>query len=314
MRRTRHPGAVVRCVALVACVALVGGCGFAEKRKQADRIRSAPDKLAAIGTAKTTMTIKIEIASTSAEAAGLPGGGIPPVTIAGELDYRAHRASAVLSLPGAEPIPVQLVDGTELYALRQLPTPGAPRLQRPWRKIDLAGLYDDRERYSRAAVGANFVWQATLVDLVRGALTGSVKTEGHDDVGGVRTTRYRINIDLDKAFADGPDELREAFAATRVVAGMSRLVHPGRVWLDDDGVARRIEITLRQQRSRRDALNLTLTLELTDLGAPVSIELPDDADVSTATDIAGFVSGDSPIYERAASPAAGASTTTTSAP
>jgi hypothetical protein len=110
-------------------------------------------------------------------------------------------------------------------------------------------------------------------------------------VRGVHTTRYRMNVDLDKAFGDAPDELREAFAASREIAGMSRLVHPGRVWLDDDGLPRRVEVRLKQQRSRREAIEMTLTLELFDIGEPVSIELPAEDDTLTVKDIASFVGG-----------------------
>jgi hypothetical protein len=171
-------------------------------------------------------------------------------------------------------------------------------------------------------VGVNFVWQATVVDLVRGVLTGSVERDGSEDVEGVPTTRYKVNIDLEKAFGDAPDDLREAFEATRVVTGMKRLVHPGRVWLDDDGLPRRVEIRLKQERSRRDAIEVAITLDLRKLGAPIAIDLPDGEDVASAKDLASFVGGDSPIYERAAQPAAPAAetppttaaTTETSAP
>jgi hypothetical protein len=280
-----------RLAAVAMSAALFGSCGFAEKRDQADRIREAPDLLAKVGTAKTEFTVGLKVVASSANSGGISGGAVPPVVVAGDLDYAAHRASAYLALPGQEATePVQLIDGTVLYQRRLAPVGSSPsRSQRDWRRIDLAALYNDRERYSRAAVGANFVGPTTLLDLVRGALTGSVEVDGEEEIRGVATTRYRLNVDLEKAFEDAPEELRESFAASREIGGMSRLVHPGRIWLDDDGLPRRVELRLRQERSRRDAIEVALVLDLFELGAPVTIAFPDDDEVSTVRDIASFV-------------------------
>ena len=152
-----------------------------------------------------------------------------------------------------------------------------------------------------------------VVDLLRGALTGSVETDGTEAVRGVATHRFRMNVDLDKAYKHEPDERRRAFEVVRELTGMKRVVHAGRVWLDDEGLPRRIEIRLREERSRRDATEVILRLELFDFAKPVAIALPKKSDVASVSDLPalGAVIDPSIIAGAAVAGVGGSPTTTT---
>lgn len=303
MRRLR----TVAAIAILATLALTSACSFADKRRTADKIRRAPDLLEQAGVATGELQLSIKIAASSQRSSGIQGargGKIPPLTIPTVIDYRARRSATKLALAGTEQ-PFQLAVGTTLYQHTVSMSPG-PSQQRKWRSLDLESLYEDRTRYSATAMGAQLVPPVTLIDLVRGALTGSVREDGTETIGGDRTTRYRMNVDLDKAFKRVPEERRRAFDVVREVTGMKRLVHPGRIWLDGRGLPRRVEISLREERSRRDAVELTYVLELKRAGGRIS--LPAKKEVAEVGDIAALNASIDPSIIAGASIATGGRT------
>lgn len=311
----------MRARALLAFVLVVtllaSGCEFADKRRLADRIRKAPDLVDTSRTATGELQLSFKVVASSARASGVQGvkQGVeaPPLVIPTLLDYHGRRSATSLRLgPGAQPF--QLSDGTVLYQHAiQTSATSAVRRQRTWRRLDLDELYDERTRSTATALGAPLVSPAVVVDLLRGALTGSVKADGTETVRGVATRRFRINIDLDKAYKHEPDERRRAFEVVRELTGMKRVVHAGRVWLDDKGLPRRIEVRLREERSRRDATEVILRLELFDFAKPVAIALPKKDDVASVSDLPalGAVIDPSIIAGAAIAGVGGATPTTT---
>jgi hypothetical protein len=268
---------------------LASGCDFADKRRLADRIREAPDLVDMSRTATGELQLSFKIVASSARAGGVQGvkqgQDMPPLVIPTLLDYHGRRAATSLALgPGTQPF--QLSVGTALYQHAiQTSATSAVRRQRTWRRLDLDDLYADRTRSKATAVGAPLVSPMTVVDLLRGALTGSVKADGTEAVRGVATHRFRVNVDLDKAYKHEPDARRRAFEVVRELTGMKRVVHPARVWLDAKGLPRRIEVRLREERSRRDATEVILRLELFDFTKPLAIALPKTSDVASVSDL-----------------------------
>jgi len=57
-------------------------------------------------------------------------------------------------------------------------------------------------------------------------------------------------------------------------------VQRGEVWLDADGLPRRIKVAIRQTRDRRDVVELHYTLELFDIGRPLDLHLPKKKEIS----------------------------------
>ena len=96
-------------------------------------------------------------------------------------------------------------------------------------------------------------------------LTGGLTVVGHETVDGVDTTHYHGTLDAAKALAkDHPEH-----AATLDQLGSV----PIDVWIDGQGLLRRQTVS--------DGDNVTVTIDFTDLGAPVSVTVPPADQVQT---------------------------------
>ena len=105
-----------------------------------------------------------------------------------------------------------------------------------------------------------------LFDFLRGASDG-VRDAGRDDVRGIPTTHYEGTLDLRKVVEQAPPEKRELLRAwLELIASDGPPTVPFGLWVDDDGVARRLRI------DQEDGV--TTTIEYYDFGVPVEITPP----------------------------------------
>ena len=120
-------------------------------------------------------------------------------------------------------------------------------------------------------------------------VSNGVKKVGTDLIRGIETTHYAATLDLGKAVnrADMPaslrDELRELFN------GDSFSAIPADVWVDEDGIARRIRLQLDLGDLIEDlpgvsedapAMTMTMSMDLYDFGVPVHVVAPPASDVT----------------------------------
>jgi hypothetical protein len=270
----RRAGAIVLAVA----TALAGACGFAEKKELADRIRSAPARVEAARTLRGGVIVEPHVVRPITAA----GFGRELTTAAAVLDVNFSRRTATGSVPSGPDRQLavfQIVSGPIVYQRRV----GAAATSdgRAWRKLDLRDLYDDREDLRASAYGQNALSPLALIDLLRGALTGSVRRVGEEDLDGVRATHYRVNFAFDKAFDDAPDDLREGVEAGLAVMGSAYDgVSKGEVWLDAKGLPRRIIVTVRASRGREQAIDFRFRLDLFGFGLGTAIHLPRQKEIA----------------------------------
>lgn len=101
---------------------------------------------------------------------------------------------------------------------------------------------------------------------------------GEDEVRGVKTTHYRTTVDLDRVAEEGSAEQRAAIQALKEDTGLEEV--PVNAWIDDDGLARRIDFDYRDvelQPGRRG--DMRLRMEFYDYGADVNVERPPSDEV-----------------------------------
>jgi hypothetical protein len=102
---------------------------------------------------------------------------------------------------------------------------------------------------------------------------------GREAVRGVETTHLRASLALDGEMPDGATEPSAGSLEGRLRAAGAEVL-PIDVWVDDDGVVRRLEVSLDDALAGRSApTGLTTTFELYDVGGEVEVGIPDDADV-----------------------------------
>lgn len=275
---------------LVPTLALgAAGCGIADKRNQAEILRAASTELAEARTAEMALAQRLvivkapeagQVGSTSARKAGF---ATPRVTTTVELDY-PRRITATRPPSDAVVEPVQYFREGAFYLRRVNARPGS----RAWLKFDFAPHFEDRKAKRHEAYGAGLFNPVWLVDLTRGALTGSVERVGTAEIRGVAVTHYRANFDWEKALKELSQESRETIETALEMMGVPSRVVKGAMWMSADGLPVRIDANIRQQRDRHRVVEWQFSLEFTAVGQPLSIELPLTRDISVVNTVASL--------------------------
>jgi hypothetical protein len=119
------------------------------------------------------------------------------------------------------------------------------------------------------------------------AVSGEVTEEGHEQVAGSETTHYSATVDMRRYPDVMPEEQREAARK-----GVERLIEltgqseiPMDVWIDGDERVRRMTWKQSMRQGPVD-VKMEITAEYVRFGVPVDIDVPGEADVFDATELA----------------------------
>ena len=230
--------------------------GAGDTDKDLQRVKQSGDELAKAGSAS--------FRGTSTQDAGGPGA---KVAFDGAFDFgqRAGEYSASLSafgVPSEEKVRGLLLDGAiylGIDALRNQPGFEATPEGIEWLKLDPAIL------------GVSEIAQrdpSVSIDALRG-VTGKVKNVRSEKVRGVRTSRYHVTLDLQKAVTSAPEGERERVRASVGALGSEKI--PADVWVDTKGRLRKLRLRLEGDLVSNPG---SLAFEFSDLGAPFTATRP----------------------------------------
>jgi len=283
-------------IALGAATALaltLAACGLGDKERMADAVIGSVDQAHRAGTARGTLSASMRIAELPGDVAlgDVAGGGggqsFETTPLAVQIDFGTGRALLAYERP------FQIFDGLTIYGVR---FEAGEREARPWVKIDMEASEDLGEldpQQDPPVLLMNALSPVLLVDLVAGALTGSIERTGNDDIGGVAVTGYTANFDVEKTLRDTrrkayDDDAREAVEDMFDALKIKGTVHEGEAWLDPAGLPRRFALTLPVEPRHGFVIDVELRLELTEFGGPVSIEPPSDAELLEVGSLIGL--------------------------
>jgi len=270
-------------LALLAPLLLVAACATeadpaatrVEAASPIAALRAVPDNAADAFTGRIEMTFTI--GGTDGEVAF---GGV------GAFDTQARRTTLLLDLGAVdegldEPLEI-VVDGDVTYL--RLPMLASLTGEAGW----LSVTADDLDQ-AGGAIGlpGGGTDPTQILEALRGA--GAVEEVGPQDVRGVATTRYDATIDLATALDEAPADERGRIEAQLDELGATLEDLPVSVWIDAEGLARRVQIELDSGAlgiAEGDG-QLTMTLELFDYGEPVQIAVPALADVTAFDEVLG---------------------------
>jgi hypothetical protein len=128
---------------------------------------------------------------------------------------------------------------------------------------------------ARAINGTGFADPALLVPLLAGALDGSVERVGSATLGAVRTTHYRFTLDRKRATAGFDRDRAATYRTLFTLFEVADRVIPAEVWLDDDGLPRRLVVVLPGRIGRTKLTELSVRLDLETFGQPIRVEVPE---------------------------------------
>ena len=179
------------------------------------------------------------------------------------VDYES-RENHNERLPGGEVLFV----GTTMYLSRSIfgawqGTETEEKLK-PWLAADLA---EQEPSLDSLLFPFPYIDPARLLNALE-EVSGAVESLGAKNVRGVETEGYRLTVDLRRAVEEGPAAHRQALLDE--LERESQKTVPIRVWIDDDGFARRLVVLDGEDE---------LTLDFYDFGVNVDVEAPPDDQV-----------------------------------
>ena len=255
MFRTIVSALVVPLLLSAACSTQAGEAVRVESASPAGLLWAVPDNAAKASTGRIEVTFTID----GPDGTFAFGG-------AGAFDLDAGQAALTLDLGGLgasfdEPLEI-VVDGAVRYL--RLPMLASLTGEAGWLSASAEDLGRAGAALGLPAVGAD---PTQILEALRGA--GAVDAVGPQDVRGVRTTRYDATIALGEALTDAPVS----------------------VWIDADGLARRVQVELDGAGpwGSDGEGQITMMLELFDYGEPVQIVVPSPAGATPFSEIASML-------------------------
>jgi hypothetical protein len=274
-------GTLRRTLALfsLALAALPLACGGESVSPQA-AVAEAATKYEEAGSSRVSMTATLK---------DVPGG---PLTFTGEGEFDRERGRMTMDMSslgeatgGAFAGELEMIfDRLVLY----MKFPAAITEQLPggksWVRIDL------REAGKELGIDFAELMQVQQSDptqalqYLRGA-SEDFEAVGEEEVRGVETTHYRGTIDLRKAIEQVPEDARDSFERAVELIGTNRL--PFEVWIDDDGMARRMKYEQPLPGADGQEASMELTMDLYDFGAEIDVEPPPADEVIDMQELLG---------------------------
>ena len=252
---------ILMALLLAVGVAACGSGTSAQQTPQAAVVLAA-SKTNDAGTYKADVTGSVDVAGQSMDMSGK-----------GEFDGAQKRGhmSYTMTLQGQD-VNMEMVFAYPVIYMHFPPELGPLPSGKTWVKMDLEKLG------KQAGVDLGSLMQAGQsdpsqgLDVLRGV--SDVKAVGDEDVRGVSTTHYAGVVDLSKLGAKDP-ELQAQLDKIAQASGVSRV--PVEVWIDDQGLVRRLKQTYEGNGSTQPSM--TMTMDLYDFGAPVTVTEPPAKDV-----------------------------------
>jgi hypothetical protein len=239
-------------------------------------IRSSPEAMADVGSAHMEMTMEVDGESIQAE------GGF-------ESTDDGERGTMTMQLPAPVNSSLEMVfDGTTYYMSADAFGPMASQLHADWVRFDVEALAEmsgiDLDQIAPGGGASN---PTSALDGLEGISEDGVEDLGTEDVRGVSTHHYAAEIDMEAAIDQLGDGAIDAELADRFQEAYGDEPVPVEVWIDDDGLGRRM--TMDMTIEGEDA---SMEVEMFDFGEPVDIEIPAEGDTIDFMDLLGDLRGD----------------------
>lgn len=240
-----------------ACGEEGGGGGAAGVNALAAAAENATDA----GSSAVTMTMSINA-----------GGQEMSIDAEGAFDFDDQIGEMTMTMEGAglpEALEIDMIVEDQ-YAYMKMPAELG--MGEGWFRMDMSSM---------PGVGANGANQfsqdpSQYLDFLHGASDGEIEEVGTDDVDGVSTTHYKAELSFDKILEQAPDqEAAEELEAQLDSLGGDFDSIPSEVWIDEDGLPRRMTISMEFDAGGQDG-DMDISMDFFDYGIDVDVEPPKD--------------------------------------
>jgi hypothetical protein len=247
-------------------------------------LRQTSEQASAAGTGKVDLVMEMSV----------PGLGPVSFTATGAYDDPAGKMAMSMDFssmfadlaeatgeavpPGFDDPMRIVVDGDAFYML-------VPQLSAETRGRWLSASIDELSGGTAELAMGTPTDPGAMLDALRG-VSGDVEEVGREQVRGVDTTRYATTVDLRRALDDASPAERERLRAQLDVFGSDEM--PVEVWVDDDGLARRLDMHLDGLLPAQSDGSAVMTMEFYDYGEPVDISTPPAGETVPLDEIPGL--------------------------
>lgn len=250
---------------VAAGLLVVAACG--QGKSAAEVISGAPAAAAARGTARISLETTVRLSGQGQTFATVTKGDG-----ASELGgaRRGHMTLTVSTFPtSARPLQAceMISQGSVVYA--KLPHPSGGK---SWIKVDVAKVAG----IDPSALSSDPSSQLQYLKSVSGA----VKTLGHADIRGVRTTHYQYTVKVDEFLSKLPAATRQQTQSALKDIGISSF--PLDTWIDNDGLPRRVSFDWKTTKQGA-TLDITTRVDTYDYGTNASLAAPSASLVETGS-------------------------------
>jgi hypothetical protein len=250
-----------------------GGTGSADASAAQGRSERSPAQVVQATNKKTTQakTARIKLATTVAA-----GGDSETITGSGVLDLQDGKSQMRMGQGGR-----QLEQRIVNQVLYQRPPAGSGQLPdgKSWMKVDLRRL-----NASQGTGGPAMSDPASSFAYTKSLSEKDVRKVGEEDLNGVSTTHYRVDLDLSKLARGDSAQEREL----RAQLGDSV---PVDLWIDEDGLTRRQQLRMTVKDTAQSGGSGTsarqaqakVVMDFSDFGTDVDVAAPAPADTVDVT-------------------------------
>jgi hypothetical protein len=249
---------------LVAPLALgLAACGGSKSALDSkDLLGSAAANTEAAGSYKIATTGRATFGS---QTISLRGQG------AFDNEAKRGRLNLTLTIPGAGTATLDEIFNKGIILVKSPLFAQALPMDKQWIRINAARAGEQVGFNLKAVMGQTP--DEVLAHLRRASAT-TVTEVGDEDLNNVPTTHYRADIDLDKLASDRAQRLSDAS------------YKPIDVWVDEEGRVRRLKLdfTAKVAATETARSHSILTIDLSDFGTPVEVDIPPPGQIVNATD------------------------------
>ena len=239
-------------------------------------IRAVTAKVEDAGAYRATFEMAITAQGQTIEATGEGEFSDDPLQV--------HATYRFTDMPGVDgDFEMEMIlDGSVMY-MRSPMLSRSSGLDTDWISMNLDELVPGFSDLASLSQGQND--PTAQLEYLRGI--SDAEEVGTEQVAGVETTHYSGTVDLDAAYDRLPDdtrgELKQAIAQARKQFGHGAM--PVDVWIDGDGLLRRMTMSLASGGSSALDFGMEMTMEIPEYGIAMHLPIPKDGEVTDVSDL-----------------------------
>ncbi len=256
----------------------LSGCG-GDEASAAQVVRTASAATVDAGSAQ--VTYEAEVAAPE----GAEGPDSFAFTGEGAMDFETGDGELTFEYPDVAGLGTTTMEsrfsGTEIYMRSPIfgPLPGGVE----WIRMDIEALLDDQAGVDIDQLQSNANDPTNSLAMLDGASEDGVEDLGEEEVNGVTATHYRAVIDVSDVY-DEADAVTDPEAFEAFMDQFEDDTLEVEAWIDDDGRVVRQRYEQPFPTAVGDA-SMTMTIEFTDFGTGVDVEIPDQSDTADITEL-----------------------------